>query len=275
MESKVVIILGMGRSGTSFTANWLNKCGLYIGESFLAPNYNNVTGFYEDIDILKFQQEILTRNMIKNPLMVGLQSNILIDEADIEKAKKIIQVRNLNQWGWKDPRTVLLMKDLWSGIIPNAKLVIVYRPYWEVVDSIMRADWKSQKNRKNKLIAWVKLMGYQLKINHKKRQNKYLEAWIRFNLNILEVITTKEDKDILITSVENLLKDSVNIHNSIISKFNLNIDYIDPHLIFNDELFINDSKLKPLFNPKLKLMADSILKELNKLYDNQIIVTNH
>ena len=52
MESKVVIILGMGRSGTSFTANWLNKCGLYIGESFLAPNYNNVTGFYEDIDIL-------------------------------------------------------------------------------------------------------------------------------------------------------------------------------------------------------------------------------
>ncbi len=266
MESKVVIILGMGRSGTSFTANWLNKCGLYIGESFLAPNYNNVTGFYEDIDILNFQQEILTRNGIKNPLMVGLHSNILIDEEDIEKAKKIIQVRNLNQWGWKDPRTVLLMKDLWNRIIPNAKLVIVYRPYWEVVDSIMRADWKSQKNRKNKLIAWVKLLGYRLKINHKKRQNTYLEAWIRFNMNILEVIKNKDYEDVLITSVENLLIDSVQMNKAIVSKFELNIDYIDPNLIFNDELFIKDSKVETIFNPELKLMADGILKELNKLY---------
>ena len=70
----------------------------------------------------------------------------------------------------------------------------------------------------------------------------------------------------MITSVENLLIDSVQMNKAIVSKFELNIDYIDPNLIFNDELFIKDSKVETIFNPELKLMADGILKKLNKLY---------
>lgn len=265
MENKVVIILGMGRSGTSFTANWLNKCGLHVGEALLQPNYNNVKGFFEDKNILEFQQKILVKSGIKNPFKVELKSTVVIDKYDIEEAKRIIELRQLSQWGWKDPRTVLLMKNLWNKIVPHAKLVVVYRPYWDVVDSIMRADWKSQKNRDNKLIGWIKLLGYWLGLNKKKRQNEYLESWIRFNLDILETVKDKKQEDFLITNVRDILSYGEQINSKIASMFDINIKYVDPNSVFSDELFNSTAKSNLSFDSNLEAEAERILKELDSL----------
>ena len=52
MNSKVAIVVGMHRSGTSVVAQWLSRSGLFIGDSLLGPNVGNEQGHFEDADFL-------------------------------------------------------------------------------------------------------------------------------------------------------------------------------------------------------------------------------
>src|SRR6185503_806724 len=41
------------------------------------------------------------------------------------------------RWGWKDPRTTVLL-DFWQPLLPEARYLLVYRFPWEVADSMQR-----------------------------------------------------------------------------------------------------------------------------------------
>ena len=60
MYNKVVIILGMHRSGTSVTANWLNLCGLNLGDELYGASKFNKNGYYEDIEFLELHMKIFS-----------------------------------------------------------------------------------------------------------------------------------------------------------------------------------------------------------------------
>ena len=58
MNNKVLIVAGMHRSGTSVIAQWLQRCGLCLGENLLGPAIGNNEGHFEDTDFV-FLHDIL------------------------------------------------------------------------------------------------------------------------------------------------------------------------------------------------------------------------
>ncbi len=55
----VLIITGMHRSGTSLTAEFLQKISLDLGNNLLKGNYWNPKGYFEDIDFVEFKRTVL------------------------------------------------------------------------------------------------------------------------------------------------------------------------------------------------------------------------
>src|SRR5215211_2960053 len=57
----LVLLLGMHRSGTSLGAQALARAGLPMGPALMtAPSPDNLDGYWEDADIVRVQDELLT-----------------------------------------------------------------------------------------------------------------------------------------------------------------------------------------------------------------------
>ncbi len=57
-----LIVVGMHRSGTSLTANWLARSGLFVGDTLLANRVDNPMGHFEDESFLHLHEDILKAN---------------------------------------------------------------------------------------------------------------------------------------------------------------------------------------------------------------------
>ncbi len=144
--SEPIIITGMHRSGTSLTASFIQAIGVNIGQNMFPADIYNVKGYFEDIDFLEFQRSLLQKSC--PPEDAGwsdwgwTESEILdrrLWSSYIPEAKKLIAGRQGGIWGWKDPRTSLLL-EFWHQLLPNARYILVYRSPWDVADSILRQN---------------------------------------------------------------------------------------------------------------------------------------
>lgn len=138
ISSKVLIIAGMHRSGTSLTANWLAHCGLHVGDELLKRETDNPTGHYEDLSFLHLHVDILRAN--GTDFLVADDRRLDVSPDQQARARALVESRaDHSQWGWKDPRTALFL-DLWRGLVPQAKVLVVYRHYAHVADSLLRRE---------------------------------------------------------------------------------------------------------------------------------------
>lgn len=145
-SQRVLVLTGMHRSGTSLTASLLERMGVHLGDQLLAGNETNVKGFFEDIDFLSFQENLLIESSPRNkpgwPSWGWLEDH-KIDLSQLKSyvaAAKILLIHkqlNTRIWGWKDPRTTLLL-DFWHQLLPDASYLLIYRFPWDVADSIQR-----------------------------------------------------------------------------------------------------------------------------------------
>jgi hypothetical protein len=138
-ESSPLVIVGMHRSGTSLTARWLQMCGLHLGSELVPATRANREGHFEDLEITRLHREILRRNGLTylTPRDVPIKTT----EQDHLEAQRLVTEREAggSAWGWKDPRTSLFL-PFWHDIVPEARYLIVYRHYTQVVDSLLRRD---------------------------------------------------------------------------------------------------------------------------------------
>jgi hypothetical protein len=126
--SDQLIIAGFHRSGTSATARLLQRAGLFLGYELLEALPSNPYGHFEDREIVNLHTRILADNDqtwgVDEPLLpvVGQQRWQLM--------QRIIDRRNSEHrlWGFKDPRACLFMM-LWKHLLPDAKVLIVYRHF--------------------------------------------------------------------------------------------------------------------------------------------------
>lgn len=136
-EQKVVIIVGMHRSGTSLTASLVQNAGLQIGERIVGPAQGNPRGHFEDRDFLDFHQSVMNRLGMSFLAQQPVDRSALLPE-EVNNAKRLLQSRAAKDlWGWKDPRTCLFL-SLWEQLLPDAKYIIVYRHPLEVILSLIR-----------------------------------------------------------------------------------------------------------------------------------------
>jgi len=128
---KVVVILGMHRSGTSAITRGLQVLGIDLGDRLMAPNQDvNAKGFWEDIDLNSLNIEILQA--------LGSDWHYLkpIDSVDVEflhkkgyflRAVGLLKkkVRGVPVFGFKDPRVSKLL-PFWNDVFSHCQLDVHY-----------------------------------------------------------------------------------------------------------------------------------------------------
>ena len=136
----------MHRSGTSLVASWLSALGVDMGQRLLPPDKGNPRGYFEDIGFLEFQRRVLSECCLPDdgghPDWGWTESEQLNRETFkdfIPCATSMLASRAEGRelWGWKDPRTTLLL-DFWDTLLDRAYYVFVYRFPWDVADSMQR-----------------------------------------------------------------------------------------------------------------------------------------
>ncbi len=146
--NRIVVVLGMHRSGTSALARALQALNVDLGEKLYAgiPN-NNEKGFYEDVDV----------NRLDNELMAALDrrwdSQAPIDPTDLERnivapfrqrAVDLLRARVKDRpFGLKDPRMSRLL-PFWKSVFSRTELepcyVIAVRNPLSIAHSLKNRD---------------------------------------------------------------------------------------------------------------------------------------
>ncbi len=119
-----LIVLGMHRSGTSFLTGSLQLAGLDLGRHSTADKYNT-KGNRENADIVAFHNAVLTaRGHAWNDPPSG--AVIWTEEERARAATLLAAYDQTGPWGFKDPRT-LLMLGSWQALCPDARYVGIFR----------------------------------------------------------------------------------------------------------------------------------------------------
>jgi hypothetical protein len=135
--SDQLIVAGFHRSGTSLVSQLLHRAGLFLGHDLMGASFSNPHGHFEDIEVYDLHEQILADNgqtwMVSEPFLP------LITESHWQRMEQIIQRRNAEHslWGFKDPRVCLFMM-VWKHLLPNARVLLIYRHYSDTTYSLGR-----------------------------------------------------------------------------------------------------------------------------------------
>jgi Sulfotransferase family len=145
VETAVVCIVGMHRSGTSMVTRLLNLCGLDLGaeQDLLGPDKGNPLGHFENIGFKSLDESLLAHfgGSTDNPpdLEPNWQDDSSLHVAFEEARVLLATFKGKTVWGWKEPRTTLLI-PFWRRLLPDARFVICVRNPLEVARSIAERD---------------------------------------------------------------------------------------------------------------------------------------
>lgn len=187
--SRALCITGMHRSGTSLTASWLEQCGLRIHDgNVVGPATGNTSGHFEDRDFVSLHSSALLReNPASKGWKVSRKSARCFDTEHILIARDLILQRSgsFEMWGWKDPRSVLFIEQ-WKELIPDLKILMVWRPCSHVVSSLTtRSRSAGSELYRVGLLEAAKL-------------------WSTYNLNVRDLVR-KFPTEVILVSLEHVL----------------------------------------------------------------------
>ncbi len=119
-------------------AHYLQLCGVDIGQRLQPADIGNPRGYFEDSDFLSFHQDLLSYfDLSIFPTNDRSLSRQIPDRFKL-RAQEILSHRAGSAvWGWKDCRTALFL-EFWRQMIPDIKLLFLFRHPLLVVDSLLR-----------------------------------------------------------------------------------------------------------------------------------------
>ncbi|MDY6937654.1 MAG: glycosyltransferase [Cyanobacteriota bacterium] len=257
--SNVLIVTGMHRSGTSLTASFVRSLGIDVGENLLSPDAYNPKGYFEDVDFVQLQRSMLQACCDRDKegwidwgwtqsetLDRSVLSNYILPAQDLID-RRVRDCLESAVWGWKDPRTTLLL-DFWHDLLPEARYLLVYRFPWDVVDSIGRLNSVAFHDRSD----WA------------------IKVWQFYNRHLLEFYHKNPDRCILM-SIERCIREPKRLVRLLEDKFNLkspaNRNSLDR--IYDTQIFSSLSWNHPLVQTLQTQMPQSLdlLEELDRVAD--------
>ncbi len=131
----------MHRSGTSLVSNWLHDSGLFLGKDLYGASQFNAGGYFEDVDFIRLHETLLSELGVhptghEMPLHRSQEATPQM----IERLREFVDARRSQQpWGWKDPRSCLLL-DLYREATPDACYLIVLRAFEPVTLSLIKRE---------------------------------------------------------------------------------------------------------------------------------------
>lgn len=148
MSKKLVVVLGMHRSGTSAITRALRVLGVELGKTLMAQNNDNPKGFFEDREINQLDIEIMNslgQDWHDLSLISDESFGRMIESDFAERAKELLvsKLENCEIFGLKDPRMCKLM-PFWQPIFDELGLetsyVISLRNPKSICDSLANRD---------------------------------------------------------------------------------------------------------------------------------------
>jgi hypothetical protein len=220
MNSKVLAITGMHRSGTSLVAQYLGECGLHVGDDITTSQLDQSRNFYgghhEDQEFSNFHKQILKKKFISDFPTQSFRIPVRVGKQDREIAMSLVQSRqNLPQWGWKDPRTTLFL-NFWGEVIQDLRYLLLIRHPLTVVDSLLRRDHEKHISRNP--------------ING-------LKVWSVYNQQILKFYTTNHANVSFIYDIDELVHDPDRLRCRVVDKLGFELGPIDFSKIYSKKAF--------------------------------------
>ncbi|GAB5411939.1 MAG: hypothetical protein ChlgKO_10530 [Chlamydiales bacterium] len=134
-NKKLIVVLGMHRSGSSIMTKSLELLGAELGDHLLPPQLDNPLGFFEDIEIGMFNETALYLHGLASHSIKFFPSKLINEEKLIEYGKRLLlkKLEGKKNFCFKDPRTARNF-PLWRKVIdelPNTDpyvIVIVRNP---------------------------------------------------------------------------------------------------------------------------------------------------
>ncbi|MBQ0798949.1 MAG: hypothetical protein KBT63_06655 [Porticoccaceae bacterium] len=225
-NNKALMILGMHRSGTSMLASWLHHCGLNLGERLLGSGVGNLRGHFEDWDFIELHEQMLKQVRIRSGGLRNIKKASLLDNGATEnKIREILQVKSARgiDWGWKDPRTCLFLPT-YKRCISGTKVIAIFRPPMEVVDSLIRREEGkldkrlSKRYKENSLIRRSYYQFRKLVFSKYLRRFKakyFLECWIAYNVLIISFLSGMDKEEFLLVSTKKIMENEDSISRTI------------------------------------------------------------
>jgi hypothetical protein len=214
--NKPLIIAGMHRSGTSMLAGFLKRAGLFLGADLLGANDSNQKGHFENLQFKDLHMNAL-RALGQNEDGWTLNSFDHMPAAFESQADALIEQNSAaGTWGWKDPRTSLFL-NYWAKKLPTANFVFIFRPPWEVADSLYR--------RGDKTFAETPEFAFQV--------------WEKYNREALLFCQTNPNRCLMV-SIDEVVTSPVAFVTEINNRFGCRLSQADPD--FESSLLVKSSR---------------------------------
>ena len=147
-SKKLIVVIGMHRSGTSAITRGLELLGVGLGTNLHPAASDNPKGFWEDSECLEINEELLSYfGSAYDQLGEGWDTSIADSEVSRIKLKASELIsRKLEEntiWGFKDPRTSRFLpfwKEVFSSVGCDVGYVIALRNPVSIVDSLSKRN---------------------------------------------------------------------------------------------------------------------------------------
>lgn len=264
MHNKVVMIAGMHRSGTSVAAQWLHRCGLFLGDKLLGPGTGNEDGHFEDEEFLQLHQSLLQQLQLPDTGLTGTALSSL-PAAENQKIKAVLDAKNSRhtQWGWKEPRTCLFLHE-YGLLLPSALYVVVVRNYNDTVNSLVTREYKMQEekiSRKKGLskLKWKLFKRKSMEQLLKKQSDDFLRVWINYYERIFEHLSTVPPERVAIVTSKILAENDRPVFLKLTADWGLQLNYCSFKEVFKKQ-HLSETHLIARFvkNKNLLMHAEAI-----------------
>ena len=123
-------------------ARLIQSLGFDLGSDLLPATENNKHGHFEEVAFINFHDQLISRYFPERaPFCEWLplaDAETPYGEAERNQARSIWEAhRAAGGLAWKDPRTSLFL-DLWTTVLPDAKVVICLRHPYQIHLSLLR-----------------------------------------------------------------------------------------------------------------------------------------
>ncbi|SJZ89772.1 hypothetical protein SAMN02745119_01956 [Trichlorobacter thiogenes] len=239
-RKRIIVVLGMHRSGTSMVTCGLNALGVALGDRLNPPAAgDNDKGFFEDLDVLELNIQMLQTLKIDWHYLTPVESidiDILNNHGFFSKAVELLRYKTADfpVWGFKDPRVAKLI-PFWNRVFAHCGFdvgyVLAIRNPLSVVKSLLKRD---KFNPEKSYLLWL---GHVLSsLLHSKNYRRTLidfDSFIQYPQKNLEQISSRLDLSINPHIVKEYLNDFLDesLRHSVFSVNDLAIDQACPPLV--------------------------------------------
>ena len=266
---KVLIITGMHRSTTSLVTQWLQRCGLFIGERFIGSGLGNARGRVEDFDFLKMHDLLLRKRHSSTTGLVYRPIRQLTCE-EVEALKALVEARNKehDEWGWKDARTCLFL-DVYERILPFAFYLVIVRDYTATINSMVIVQQrvnleKFRSKRGVSRLIWKLFRMKRLKKPFEVYTEKFLKIWIYYYKTILRHIRLLPEDQYMFVHYKQLVYNDAEMFKKLTLDWHFSLHYSPFAAVFKKELLHRPSNID-------KYVSDKALIEQAKAIEDRIV----